>query len=768
MYLSINKFASLLLVLLINNSVFSQIQVGEWRDHLPYRNGQVIACSEQRVYCATEMALFYYDKTDGYIQKLSKINMLSDLEPGYIAYSKEQEKLIIGYLNGNIDVIHDDTKYNYPDIKIKDIIADKNINHINIHNNQAYLATGFGIVVFNLEKDEFADSYIIGAGGSYMNINNTIVFNNFLYALTNNGIYKGDLDDPFLGNYQNWEKVDSLPDPNGIYSSSAVFDNKLILVNKSNDTDTCKVISYQNEKWDTISSTMQRVKNISTNNNQLLIPHANAIEIYEINFSGQSQININYSNHGLIDGDNVWVAHYSLALLHYQQGNYKKTIRPNGPRTKNAFKIYNNNGVIQVAPGGYKKTGAGTYYPADVFKFENEKWNMLTDVDENKDILSSSIKFNVSDFASQNLSTEYIANAYYNGLFKVKDNLITELYNRKTTGGILGDTIGGITYDNYGNLHAVSMFSKKPFVVKTPDNKWYSYNYNDLWPTNMYNGTVKLINTYSNNKWVISRRNQGIFVYNDNRTPENGSDDTFSKFKLKDQANSIISDVLSDIVQDVEGTVWIATSDGVAVYDYPENALRDDADFYARRPQIVVDGYLHGLLEGEYVSCIAVDGANRKWLGTEGAGLFLVSADGTEQIISWNVDNSKLLSNTIYSIDINQKTGEVFIGTDKGLQSYKSTSSENKSNYSSIYTFPNPVKGDYNGLITVRGLMYQTDVKITDISGNKVYETISNGGDAIWNGKDLSGNDVAPGIYLVMCTLPDGSEAEVSKILIVK
>jgi hypothetical protein len=204
------------------------------------------------------------------------------------------------------------------------------------------------------------------------------------------------------------------------------------------------------------------------------------------------------------------------------------------------------------------------------------------------------------------------------------------------------------------------------------------------------------------------------------------------------------------------------------VYDYPRNVFNEHSAFYARRPQLVVDGYLKALLEGENVTTIAVDGANRKWIGTEGGGLFLVSPDGTEQVMVWNVDNSKLFSNNITSIDINQKTGEVFIGTDKGVQSYKSTATESKPNYDHIYAFPNPVKDGYNGVITIRGLVYKTNVKITDVAGYLVFETTSNGGDAIWNGKDVAGNEVVSGVYLVQCTTPDGLQSEVTKIMIIR
>lgn len=762
MQYSVKAIISIILNLLLAFQVTGQIPVGSWRDHLPYSNGKTIAIANSRVYCATDLALFYYDKTDNSISKLSKINTLSDLEVGYIAFNDELNKLIIGYVNGNVDIIENDKKYNYPDIKIKNIISDKTIHHILIHNDFAYLSTGFGIVVFNMKKDEFADSYIIGEGGSYMKINNTAIYNNYIYASTDDGVYKGDLDDPFLANFENWEKVNDLLNPNEKYYSSAVFNNKLLLVNSINDTDSCHVNTFDGHAWDTIFTDIKSIKTLSVTGSQLVMAHKESVNVYNTDYESIIKCNVTSANHAIIDDDNIWVARSWAGLKLYNKGIYVTTISPNGPPSKNVFKVYHNNGTMLVAPGGY----SDAYYPADVYSFTDNRWSSLRKDANNKDSLKTLL--NIVDFASQQNGSQYIAATWGYGAIEVENDKITKIHTKNSTNGILGNYIGGVTYDKNGNLYIVSNYSETPFVVKTSDDKWYHYQYDPDWGDMVLNSSRKLINTYNNDKWTISTRGKGIFVWNDNLTPEYEADDIYKKFALRDDANKVIDNRLNDIVQDVEGVIWIATGNGIAVYDYPQYALIDDRDFYARRPQIVVDGYLKALLEGENVTSIAVDGANRKWLGTESGGLFLVSPDGTEQLMVFNVDNSKLFSNNITSVDINQKTGELFIGTDKGMQSYKSTSTESKNDYSDIFVFPNPVKGDYNGVITIRGLMYETNVKITDLSGHLVFETISNGGDAIWNGKDMTGNKVVSGIYLVLCTNTDGTQSEASKIMFIK
>ncbi len=746
------------------NQLFAQIPVGTWRDHLPYNNGKVVAVAGNRVYCATDLALFYYDISENAVYKLSKINKLSDLEVGYISYNEPTNKLVIGYLNGNIDILEGDTKYNFPDIKLKNIIADKAIYHIMTHDKFAYLSTGFGIVVFNLEKNEFTDSYIIGAGGSYMKINSTAIYNDTIYALTDKGIYRAGLQNPFLGNFENWHRVNEIMNPSAKFTVSSVFNNKLYVVNGFNGTDSCLVNTYNGTVWDTTLNKYRGITAMTVTNNTLTLSAGGRATAFNSSLDVVKTFKTGFVQHAIFDkNENLWMADSKAGLVWHCDRIYQMEICPSGPVSKNVFKVYNNNGSILVAPGGY----GNSFFHADVFKFNSDTWTNLTENDSNTDSLES--LRNVVDFASMQNASGYVAATYGYGIFEVKDDKITHTYNAKNTDSILGNFIGGMTYDKNGNLFIMSNYADYPFVVKTPDNKWYHYAYDGSWIDTRLNCSRKLICTNNNDKWTISTQGKGIFVFNDNGTPENDNDDTYKKFDVRDESNSIIDNRLNDIVQDAEGAIWIATSNGVAVYDYPEYALQqDNHSFYARRPQIVVEGYLKGLLEGENVTCIAVDGANRKWLGTEGGGLFLVSPDGTEQLMIWNTDNSKLLSNNIVSVDINQKTGEVFIGTDKGLESYKSTSTESKADYSNIYAFPNPVKGDYNGVITIRGLMYESNVKITDMAGNLVFETTSNGGDAIWNGRDMSGEAVAPGIYLVMCSQSDGSVSEVTKILFLK
>jgi hypothetical protein len=191
------------------------------------------------------------------------------------------------------------------------------------------------------------------------------------------------------------------------------------------------------------------------------------------------------------------------------------------------------------------------------------------------------------------------------------------------------------------------------------------------------------------------------------------------------------------------------------------------SNFDAQKPGIVEGGFFYPLLENEKITCMVVDGSNRKWIGTEKGGVFLISADGSQQIQNFNIDNSPLLSNTIFSIAINSESGEVFIATDEGLVSYRGDATDGTDVYGKVYAFPNPVRPNYTGPIAIKGLLRDADVKITDIAGRIVYQTKANGGTAVWNGNDFNGERARTGVYLVFSTNSDGTQTNVTKIMLV-
>jgi hypothetical protein len=253
-------------------------------------------------------------------------------------------------------------------------------------------------------------------------------------------------------------------------------------------------------------------------------------------------------------------------------------------------------------------------------------------------------------------------------------------------------------------------------------------------------------------------------VYNEN-DPANQNDDDYRQLNDRTGSGGLPDLFVRCMAKDKDGSIWVGTNKGVAVF-YNPGDIFNSTGFDAQRIIIEQDGYAQYLLESEYVTSVVVDGANRKWFGTASGGVFLLSEDGTKQLLNFNVDNSPLPSNSITCMTVDDVTGELFIGTDKGIVSYRSDATQGGKVCDQYYAFPNPVKHDYNGPIAIRGLVDDADVRITDVAGNLVYHTVALGGQAVWNGTDFSGKRASSGVYFAYITNEDGSATCVTKILL--
>ena len=229
--------------------------------------------------------------------------------------------------------------------------------------------------------------------------------------------------------------------------------------------------------------------------------------------------------------------------------------------------------------------------------------------------------------------------------------------------------------------------------------------------------------------------------------------------------NSIHGTKFYCITEDLDGKIWIGSNSGPVICQSPNSAINNLTFSHIIREDDYQAPYY--FLDGEQINAIAVDGGNRKWIGTAGSGIFLVSPDGSQTIHHFDMNNSPLYSNTIRSIAINNETGEVFIGTDKGLISFQSDATEASPSYSDVYAYPNPVRPEIDNQVVITGLMNNSNVKITDLSGNLIYQGISAGGQFVWNCRGRNGNRVATGIYLVLSSTPEAKESVVTKIAII-
>src|SRR6056297_122079 len=363
----------------------------------------------------------------------------------------------------------------------------------------------------------------------------------------------------------------------------------------------------------------------------------------------------------------------------------------------------------------------------------------------------------------------YYVGSWGRGVFEYMNDQIKEVHNESNSSlqsMIPGNDyirIAGMDWDEENNLWVTNTGVTNPVSVKLTNGEWHSFNFD----SQISNILVKdILVTQNNHKWVTLPGN-GLFVFDDNQTPDNENDDLYKKFSILDENGKIITNNIFSIAEDLDGNIWVGTDQGIVVYYNPTDVFESSL-FYAQGIVITIDDYTQYLLNTETITSIAVDGANKKWLGTQNAGVYLVSKDGTEEINHFTEENSPLISNSINDVTINHETGEVFMATTKGLISYRGSATMGSDEFRDVYVYPNPVRENYAGDITIRGLVSNVNVKITDISGNIVYETNAEGGQATWNGKNFSGKRVSTGVYLVFCSNDDGSKTHITKLLFIR
>jgi hypothetical protein len=259
-----------------------------------------------------------------------------------------------------------------------------------------------------------------------------------------------------------------------------------------------------------------------------------------------------------------------------------------------------------------------------------------------------------------------------------------------------------------------------------------------------------------------------IVVFNENGTFSDISDDNIVVLSTASGYGSLPSSTVKGLAEDIDGEVWIGTETGLAVV-YTTSTLFNggygDAD--AQEILLKYGEEVEVLLGTSEISAIAVDGGNRKWIGTSSSGVFCLSPNGTEEIYRFTTENSPLLSNGILDIKVDHISGEVFFATESGLISYRADATISDEKFSEVKVFPNPVKPGYKGLITIQGLGYESDVKITDVSGNLIYTTQSNGGTVVWDGNRLSGERVQSGVYLIWTASVTGKGKNVTKVVVI-
>ena len=738
------------LFFITGRAAFSQSAIGEWTDYQSYASAKNVADAGDKVYCVTKGGLFSYNKTDNSIRKMSGINGLSDVGVQRLAYSKDNDVLLIAYQNANIDLLIGNTIFNLSDIKRKQLSADKTINNIMFSGKLAYLSCGFGIVVINLERKEIKDTYFIGNEGDYLNVLDLASDGTNFYAATINGIYKASVTEPNLQNYNNWVRQTNIPHPDQKFNTIELFNGKIIANYTPDEWYSDEMYQLDGNVWTSFLPEIRYAREISTTGNYIVISSRNQIVVYDnklekmmhvqkYTFSGSEEPVIEPLCASL-DAQNVlWIADQNFGLI--KMGTQNERIVPESPSDNEIFSLAMNGQDLWIASGG-RKSDWNNLFNLPQFQLNREgKWSVF-----NSKVFPTPNDFRdvVCVTADPKDPDHFFAGSWGGGVLEFEtgkfkkryDNtnstLQTQLPNAPNDPYV---RIGGMAFDSKGNLWVTNSGVANVLSSFQTDGTWKSYELNGI-ANNPY--ISKVVVTPKDDKWIMVSRGYGLYALNSTNNVSKAQK-VVALFKNQEGEYKTEMGELYSMALDQNGELWLGTSGGVAVYSNPEKIWKDEF-MYATRPGLNQhDTLFHPLLEKETITAIAVDGANRKWFGTKSSGVFLISADGETELEHFTSENSPLLNDQITDIAINQTTGEVFIGTISGLISYMGEATAGNDEFSDVYVYPNPVRETYDGPIVIKGLVDETDVKITDISGDLVYKTTSLGGQAIWDGKTSMG-----------------------------
>jgi hypothetical protein len=453
----------------------------------------------------------------------------------------------------------------------------------------------------------------------------------------------------------------------------------------------------------------------------------------------------------------LWVANDINGWTRISTDNTPQNYAIEGPFRADCYNIkYLNNQLYMCAGGQSNATNGSNNRGGVSYVDAKDNWKHINQF-ENYPQMDSIIDIIDVEVDKRN-GTTYLA-SFGGGLIEIKKSGSFTQYARNSgiiegaSGGTFAWLVNSLKMDAQNNLWvSVSNAASNNVVVKKADGSWKTFSI----PTSGEYKTFGQIEIDDvNQKWIVLPNNRGLLLLNDNQSIDNTNDDRTMVYTSN--SGNLASNNVRCITKDKDGKIWVGTDNGISVINCPENALLSGgcpAENKIVQYDNVAADYL---FKSQLISTIAVDGANRKWVGTGGNGVWLISDDAEKIIQRFDKNNSPLPSDEITKIEVNPISGEVYIATSNGLVSYRGTAIDGITEQQSPIVFPNPVEPNYTGTIAISGLIANADVRIIDMAGQLVYRTKALGGQAIWNGKTYTGQVPQSGVYYVLATNADGS-----------
>lgn len=757
----------LLALLILSQFSVAQDFSNDWEAFFSYSRIIDIEPAGDLVYAAGVNSIFVYDTTTQAFETITTVNGLSGEVITQIHYSESKQLLVVAFENGLLQILPSSGNViNVVSIRDKQTIAPnaKRINEFVENGDLLYMATDFGIAIYNLDLLEFDDTYFIGDGGSQLAINSIDITGGFIYAgTTGGGIRRANISNPFLLDFMNWTQING-----DVWEEITAFNNTVYGVTQG------RFVASPNISGAFAGIGLQlpsRARDAYVTADRITYATRDFILVYDTNINEIFRVDdidgesFNYTSAILVDNDlYIGTEMDGMIRMNIINPTDYEFIIADGPQLNSIFSVQTLPNQLWVTYGEHTLF----YNP---FPLNRRGVSHLTDdgwinyfPDEILNINSvSSVTINPED------PTDIYLNSMHNGMLSFQDGVAGIQYgvtNSSLTSILPPDPnfirVPNAVFSNDGNLWAVVCQVDIGLNRRSPSGQWTGIDVSDfISDISSDQGLTKIITT-SNNRVIFGSTGRGVIGYDP-------STNQFTRITQGIQSGDLINDYVSALSIDQRGQLWIGSNLGLRVLSSANSLFTDDIP--DTRPIIIEDinGIPRELLADEAVLDIEVDGNNNKWVATGSSGVFLFSPSGRETIFQFTKNNSPLPDNEVRDIAIDEASGLIYFATKNGLVAYKGDrASAPRESLENVYAFPNPVRPGFDGNVTIDGLTNRARVKITDIEGNLVFEKVSQGGSILWDTRSFSGNKVASGVYMLFISTNDNIETTVSKLMIVR
>lgn len=748
----------------------AQTEMFQWKTYPSFDNPTQVIEGRDIVYFLSDGYLYSFGKSDNEVKEISRENYLSDTDISMIKYDYAKNILVIAYKNSNIDIFANGRTYNIPYIKESAMTSSKAINNINFNptGDEIYISTDFGIVIINSKKYEIKTTFDLG-----IKVLDSTFFKDRYYLLEKNGSLYSCSEKEIPYTFDNWSWKGNVESANMIADKDAIWIQSYANIFRFTESEPISNIT---------SGTFSSID--KTPGGDIYVYGAGRVKVFSSDATQKDDINlplyIDYIPVRVYCGNNAqtyWTLN-KKGIQSYKRGSDTFKLTANipvhdKPAVAVPYSLAISGKTLYTIPAGINIDFEDESKPANIASLYNYSWeNVLSE-----DIPSfRAAKFGLTSKLAIHPDNDRIiyVGTWFDGLYRIKDGKFDAVWNSENSiiSGVKNNytnQVSGLSFDADRNLWFTNYSNDQGLIVMKPDGKMVAFTQSDLLDKK-YPSQI-LQPKQSKTKWVICPKGTSfVFALNINGTLENQKDDTYRTFTtFVDQDNkSIDGTAFTCAAEDLDGKIWIGTDRGPIILNRPDNFRASNfACYRVKIPRNDGTNNADLLLNDEIIRAIAVDGANYKWIGTQGSGIYLISPDGLTTLYHFTESNSMLPSDVINDIAINQETGEVYIATDKGLASFRAEASEAQEDFSNVYAFPNPVRPEFTGVITITGLEMNSLVKISDTNGNLIYQNYSKGGQMVWNGNQSNGKRVKSGVYYVWMSSSDGKEGMVAKIVFV-